>query len=148
LVDYTPLKYFSYMRVGPPYGLKDEVLREKMHRQYEATALSECHKPLPTYAHFPIRLLCEYRHLVAQAMKMLPQVTAPVLAVQAVEDDSTSPANARYVLEHVSSERKELLLLENSYHIVTADLDREKVAEAMARFFLANLGPSRPKPAS
>jgi carboxylesterase len=145
LVDYTPLKYFSYMRVGPPYGLKDEVLREKMHRQYETTALSECDKPLPTYAHFPIRLLCEYRHLIAQAVKMLPLVTAPVLAIQAVEDDSTSPANASYVLEHVSSQKKELLLLENSYHIITADLEREKVAEAMARFFLAN-SPERASP--
>jgi len=136
LVDYTPLKYVTYLREGSPYGLKDEVLREKMRKLYEAESLSEHGQPHSTYAHFPVRLLCECRHLIAQAMKMLPAVRAPVLVVQAADDDSTSPANAHYVLDHVSSENKRLLLLHNSFHIITADLEREKVAEAMAQFFL------------
>jgi carboxylesterase len=74
--------------------------------------------------------------LIAQGMKMLPEVRAPVLVVQSAHDDSTSPANARYVLDHVSSAEKRLLLLHNSFHIVTADLEREQVAEAMKQFFL------------
>lgn len=136
LVDYTPLKYVTYMRVGPPYGLKDEVLREKMHKQYAATSLADCGTPLGTYAHFPIRLLCETRHLIAQGKAMLPDVTAPVLVVQSANDDSTSPANARYVIDHVASQVKRLVLLENSYHIVTADLERERVADTLGQFFI------------
>jgi carboxylesterase len=140
LVDYTPLKYFTYLRVGPPFGLKDEVLREKMRRQYDATSISECGTPLGTYAHFPIRLLCECRHLIAQGKRMLPDVTSPVLVVQSDNDDSTSPANGRYVLDHVTSQFKRLLLLHNSYHIVTADFEREQVADAMAKFFVDATG--------
>jgi carboxylesterase len=144
LVDYTPLKYFTYLREGPPYGLKDEVLREKMRRTYETASLSEREAPQTTYAHFPIRLLCECRHLIAQGMTMLPDVRAPVLVVQSANDDSTSPANAAYVLEHVSSQIKRLVLLDNSYHIVTADLEREKVADAMGQFFLEVSGVGAP----
>ena len=75
---------------------------------------------------------------------MLPDVRAPVLVVQSANDDSTSPANAAYVLEHVSSQIKRLVLLDNSYHIVTADLEREKVADAMGQFFLEVSGVGAP----
>jgi len=143
LADYTPFKDFLYLRVGPPFGLKDEVLREKMRRQYEETSLAESNRPLGTYAHFPIRLLCECRHLIGQGMRMLPEVVAPLLVVQSAQDDSTSPRNAQYVLDHVSSVVKQLLLLHNSYHIVTADLERETVADAMAQFFLKAAAPQR-----
>jgi carboxylesterase len=135
-VDFTPFKYFLFLREGHPYGLKDEVLREKMRAKYEATSVHECRPPQTTYAHFPIQLFCECRHLISQGMKMLPGVKAPLLVVQSAQDDSTSPANARYVLEHVSSQDRRLMMLEGSLHIVTADLEREKVADAMLQFFL------------
>ena len=136
LADHTPFKSFLFLREGEPYGLKDEALRARMREKYRAARLDDCSAPPATYAHFPVRLLCECRHLIAQGKRMLPAVRAPVLVIQARDDDSTSPANARYILERVASRRKRLVLLENSYHIVTADLEREKVAEEMARFFL------------
>ncbi len=135
LVDYTPFKYFTYLREGPPYGLKDEALRAKIQTEYEATSLSDRRSGQSTYAHFPIRLLCENRRLIKRATQMLPAVTAPVLVVQSAIDESTGPANARHVLDHISSQSKRLLLLHNSYHVVTADLEREQVAAAMAEFF-------------
>lgn len=136
VADYTPFKYFIFLREGYPYGLKDETLREKMRRKYESASLRETSVPQTTYAHFPIHLLCECRRLIAQGKRMLPQVRAPMLVVQAEQDDSTSPANARYILERVASSERKLLLLRNSYHIVTADFERQQVAEAMTEWFL------------
>ena len=145
LVDYTPVKYFTYLREGPPYGLKDEALRAKIKLEYDAAFLSERGTPQSTYAHFPIRLLCESRHLIKQGIKMLPAVSSPVFVVQSAIDESTSPKNAHYILDRVASRDKRLLLLHNSYHVVTADLEREKVAEATAQFFAASSAIKAPR---
>ncbi len=136
IADHLPVKNVLYLREGPPYGLKDEVLREKMRQKYESAPLGQTRTPETTYAHFPIRLLCECRHLIALGKRMLPGVRAPLLIVQSALDDSTSPANARYIMDNVSSQHRELLLLQNSFHIVTADLEREHVADAMAKWFV------------
>jgi len=54
--------------------------------------------------------------------------------VQAENDDMTSPRNARFILERVASERRELLLLKDSYHLVSADRERSRVAERLQHF--------------
>lgn len=135
LIDYTPLKYFAFFREESPYGLKDEKLRERVGRVYRNESLHEgvdCGQH--GYAHFPIRLFCESRHLIARCRQILRKVVSPLLLVQAVEDDATSPRNSQHIYDNVSSEQKELLSLEDSFHMVTADLERDRVAEAMMSF--------------
>jgi carboxylesterase len=135
LVDYTPIKYFAYFREEAPYGLKDESLRERVARAYESVSLRDNDDfGQHGYAHFPIRLLCESRHLIARCVGALRRVTAPLLIVQARHDDATSPRNSRHIFENVGSTQKEVMLLENSFHMVTADLERDRVASAMAQF--------------
>ena len=134
-IDYTPLNYFAFFREEPPYGLKDESLRERVGTAYKSASLRTnvgCGQH--GYAHFPIRLFCESRHLIARCARNLRRVTAPLLLVQAVHDDATSPRNSRHVYRNVSSRQKEMLLLEDSFHMVAADLERDRVAEAMTRF--------------
>ena len=41
VVDYTPLKYFTYIREGEPYGLKDESLRAKIAARYSSATLGD-----------------------------------------------------------------------------------------------------------
>lgn len=134
-VDYTPLKYFAFFREESPYGLKDESLRERVGTAYRSISLrTNVYCGQHGYAHFPIRLFCESRHLIARCARDLRRVTAPLLLVQAVYDDATSPRNSRHVYHNVSSRQKEMLLLKDSFHMVTADLERDRVAEAMTRF--------------
>lgn len=135
LVDYTPLKYFAYFREGEPFGLKDEALRAKIAAQYAAMDLRDSSAAARTgYAHFPVRLFCEMRRLIGACKRALPRVSSPVLVVQAEHDDATSPRNARFILQRVASARRELLLLEQSYHLVSADLERSLVAERLQEF--------------
>jgi carboxylesterase len=134
-VAYTPLKYFAYFREDPPYGLKDESLRERIGQQYASTTLHDIQDAAAVgYAHFPVRLFCEIRHVFAKCMRRLDRVVSPVLLVQAVNDDITGPENSGFIYRNIQSKQKEILLLHNSYHIVTVDLERERVAEEMARF--------------
>jgi carboxylesterase len=135
MVSYTPLKYFSYFRESEPYGLKDEELRSKIANQYGKTSLRDSAGAAALgYAHFPVRLFCEMRPLVAHCKRALPAVTSPVLLVQAENDDMTGPKNAEYILGRVGSARRELVMLKQSYHLVTVDLERDVVAERLQAF--------------
>lgn len=134
LVDWTPLKYFAYHREEPPYGLKDEVLRARVAEEYARKTLKDGAEQHDGYAHYPVRLMCEMHHLIKECIRALPRVKAPLLVIQAEHDDATSPRNAEFILERTSSSRKELLLLRNSYHVITVDLERTKAAAAMQAF--------------
>lgn len=135
LVSYTPLKYFAYFREDAPFGLKDEDLRRRMAGEYGKTSLRESAAAAALgYAHFPVRLFCEMRPLIARCKRLLSRVTSPVLLVQAENDDMTSPKNAEFIRDRVSSARRELVLLKESYHLVTVDLERSIVAERLRAF--------------
>ncbi|MDP2043561.1 MAG: carboxylesterase, partial [Candidatus Omnitrophota bacterium] len=55
--------------------------------------------------------------------------------LQARDDDVTSPKNSYYIYGRISSQDKEIIFLENSYHIITADQEKDKVAEQTIAFF-------------
>jgi carboxylesterase len=136
--DYTPFKYFIYLREQPPYGIKDEVLRRKVAEIYEGAVLGDDSRASEFgYSHFPLRLFCEMRHLIRCCIDSLPRVRAPLLLLQAEHDDATSPRNSRFIHDRVASPRKELVLLQNSYHVITADLERADVASRMMQFCLS-----------
>lgn len=133
LASHTPLKYFAYFREEAPYGLKDEALRARVARQYGKTSLRDDLGEMG-YAHFPVRLFCEIRHLFAKCIDRLDRVICPVLLIQAAEDDTTGPENSEFIYRKINSKQKEILLLQNSYHLITVDLEREKVAKEIALF--------------
>ena len=135
LADWTPLKYFTYFRESAPFGLRDETLRARIAEQYGRMSLRDSAQAATLgYAHFPVRLFCEMRRVIARCKRTLPSVGCPVLVVQAANDDMTSPRNARFILEHIASARRELMLLENSFHLVTADVERAAVAARLQQF--------------
>ena len=68
-------------------------------------------------------------------MEILPSVTTPIQLLQAKDDDVTSPKNSYYIYNHIGSKEKEVLLFENSYHIIIADQERDKVAAKTLAFF-------------
>ncbi|HKA43988.1 MAG TPA: alpha/beta fold hydrolase [Burkholderiales bacterium] len=143
---YTPLKYFAYFREEAPYGLKDEVLRERIAQHYAKATLRD-DVGAAGYAHFPVRSFCEIRNLFARCIARLHRVVCPVLLVQAAEDDITGPENSAFIHRKIGSTHKKILLLSNSYHIVTADLEREKVAQEIVRF-CASIAEPQPSPGS
>jgi carboxylesterase len=135
LVDYTPLKYFSYFREAEPFGLKDEALRAKIAAQYGKTSVHDSSDAVRSgYAHFPVRLFCEMRRLIRMCKRALPGVACPVLVVQAENDDVTGPKNAQFIIDRVASRQRELLLLKHSYHLVSADVERSTVAGRLQSF--------------
>ena len=140
LASHTPLRNFTYFKEEPPYGLKNERIREKVHQFYVDADIHAMHDvDRFGYPFFPVRLLAELHQLVAHLEKRLPEVTCPCQIVQARHDDMSSVKNALRIHERVSSPRKEIVYLEDSYHVITADQERGKVAQSMLDFFNAEV---------
>ena len=133
---FTPLRYWFYFKEEPPYGVKNEAIRRRLHRYFETTSFDDISQVAQYgYPYFPVSLLCELHFLVKHLTKRLPRITTPVQFIQAEEDDMTSVKNSQFLYERVRSEIKELILLKDSYHIITVDQERALVAQKMGEFF-------------
>lgn len=136
VASHTPLRNYVYFKEEPPYGLKNLRIREKVHAFYQAANIHAMHDvDRLGYPYFPVRLLAELHRLVAYLKPRLPRVGCPCQVIQAREDDMSSVKNALYIHDHVGSTRKEIVYLEDSYHVITADQERGKVAQSMLDFF-------------
>lgn len=124
------------IREGWPYGLKDETLRENISRFYKNAEASKFDNKVVMFGSPFFPMACLYQHhLFAKVVKKeLPEVKTPIFIIHAKEDDMTSPKNARYILERISSADKALVMLENSYHMITIDNDKDIVAAEAIKF--------------
>jgi len=131
-----PFKYFSYFKEEPPYGIKNKALQKKVHKYYTAASIHDIENAAEYgYPFFPIALLHQLKLLVKYLVKLFPSISVPVQLIQAKEDDMTSVKNSTFIYERVNSDIKEIVLLHNSYHVITADQERDTVARKMDDFF-------------
>lgn len=113
----------------PPYGLRDERLRAQV-----SAAMHSGDSTIAGLLGNPWHSLADLYQLAAAVRRQLPQVTSPCLVAHASEDDVASVRNAELVMQNVSAPA-ELLLLKNSYHMITIDKERRVLIERSARFF-------------
>ncbi|MGH7922959.1 MAG: alpha/beta hydrolase, partial [Candidatus Binatus sp.] len=73
--------------------------------------------------------------LTAVVKPMLPRITQPALVMHA-RRDHTCPMrkNVGYVMKHLGSPEKRAVELEESYHVITVDSEKERVAGEVADF--------------
>lgn len=136
IVSLTPLQYMLYFKEEPPYGIKNEKIRKLVHRYYAKAKLDNIDSVAQYgYPYMPVNLISELQRLVKFLSKKLVDISVPVQLIQARNDDMTSVKNSQFVYDKVSSQIKEIVLLENSYHVITADQERDKVAENINNFF-------------
>ena len=113
----------------PPYGLMDESLRSQISKAMLAGDSAAAGLPGN-----PWHSLAELYKLAARVRRQLSSVTAPCLIAHAAQDDIASVRNAQLVQRGVSGPT-ELLLLNDSYHMITIDRERRALAHHSARFF-------------
>ena len=129
---YSPVRYIYSYREREPFGLKNEQLRrwiarEMSHKDSSIVGASKLNLPA----------IQEAERMIEAVKKSIAKVTAPAIIIHAEEDDVSSPRNAHFVHDHIGSSRKELVILHNSYHMITVDNDREQVANDTIRFIAA-----------
>ncbi|WP_045738225.1 alpha/beta fold hydrolase [Xanthomonas sp. MUS 060] len=115
----------------PPYGLRDERIRAQVSGAMLGGDSSAAGLPgNPWYA------LAEMYLLSRQVRRNLAKVKAPCLVAHAADDDIANPRNAHLVVANVSGPT-ELLLLHDSYHMITLDRERRVLGARLAQFFSA-----------
>ena len=71
---------------------------------------------------------------IKSARQSLPQVTCPLLVMHSHNDHTVHPANATEIHDRASSTDKKLVWVDDSYHVITLDVDRQKVYESTYEF--------------
>ncbi len=128
---FADLLHFSEQ---PPYGIKDPRLRRLI-----AEALNSGDPGKAGFLSIPGGLLLELRWLVKSVKADLPGITQPALVLHPRQDDRASLRNPTY-LERNLAGRVEIVVLEDSYHIVTLDRQRHIVLTRTEAFVDAVLG--------
>jgi carboxylesterase len=86
---------------------------------------------------YPFIPIPPIRHLYALEVvtrELLPRVVCPTLVFQSRVDYAVPPSNGPYIVEHIGARDKQLVWLENSYHVATLDGDKELIAEQTLQF--------------
>jgi carboxylesterase len=125
----TGLTRFFAMREREPYGLRNERMRALIRQQIAAGETS-----LAGPAAVPLRVVRESERLSAHVRTLLPGLAHPVQVQHAREDEICSLDSVRAALGHVPTGLLSLHVLDNSYHMITADNDRHLVADRLSAF--------------
>jgi len=130
LAYYTPLRNLYSYRERHPYGVKNEFLRKWIARE-----MTEKSTSIAGASRLPMNAVLQAKKLIRQVKKTMPTVTAPALVVHAIEDDVASVRSAEFVLDNIGSDDVDFVLLRDSYHMVTLDNEKDRVAAETACFF-------------
>jgi carboxylesterase len=125
----TGLTRWFAMREREPYGLRNERMRALIRQQMAAGETS-----LAGPAAVPLRVVRESERLSAHVRTLLPGLALPVQVQHARDDEICRLASVRRALHAVPTGLLSLHVLENSYHMITADNDRHLVADRLSAF--------------
>ncbi len=87
------------------------------------------------YQKTPVQAISALSRLMENVKRRLNGVHCPILLFVSDEDHVVPPSNAELIFEKVFSEHKEIVHLENSYHVATLDHDQDLIIERSLEFF-------------
>ncbi len=129
LARYLPWARRIRVKERAPFGLKDERMRAWVARQMKDAGQSDAGASA-----LRVDELLKARDLIAMARESIPDITAPLLLIHAKEDECATPRSAFEVARNASSLNTRCVLLEDSYHMVTIDQEKDRVLSEMQQF--------------
>ena len=123
---YTILRYYYSFPEREPYGIKNKTVRRKISAMLKENIIALDNIPMACV----YELLGMSRHL----RKNAKNITSPVLLIHSQEDDLTSVKSADYIYKNISSEIKEFIIFNNSYHLIVLDNDKDLAIEKSVEF--------------
>jgi carboxylesterase len=88
----------------------------------------------PGYRQVPLRALLNLLLLQRVVLREAARVTQPALVIHATQDHTSPILAARELYERLGSRHKRLVVLEESFHVVTVDRERARVVAEVERF--------------
>ena len=113
-----------------PYGLKDERIRNLVTSQMDKNNPSEAGS-----FYTPLQTMLQFNRLSIEVEKKLHKINVPILSIHSIEDDVSDISNS-YKLYSANSNYIDICKIEDSFHIITLDKQKDFVCEKTARFIL------------
>ncbi len=133
---YTPLRHLLYFRERPPYGIKDDRVRQWIAAQMKRGGQIVTGAPKSS-----LLGIYQTERMMRYLRPRLSTVTVPSLIIHAREDDTTSLRSANWVEQHVGASLIRKVILENSYHNITLDYERDRVVRETIEFICRDTQP-------
>ncbi|PWW20517.1 esterase/lipase [Cytobacillus oceanisediminis] len=86
------------------------------------------------YEKTPVKSLGEITVLMSRVKADLGKITCPALIFVSKEDHVVPPSNSQDIYNSIKSGAKELVTMENSYHVATLDNDQELIIQRTLQF--------------
>lgn len=92
------------------------------------------------YKKAPLRALASALSLIKIVKKEIRKIKLPALIMHSLKDNTIKPKSAVFVYNQISTqaERKKLVYLKNSGHVITVDFDKELVFKEIYSFIRRN----------
>lgn len=129
-----PLRQWLAFRETPPYGIKNERLRE-----WVAQAMNASHVSAAGADRLPAASLYQASRMIRLVRRRLHEIDAPAVVLHASEDDVSGPRSVLELQRRLAT-TPEVHWFHHSYHMLTLDNERGAVTQA-ARQFLQRLVP-------
>ncbi len=117
--------YYNYPECEP-HGIKNEKVRSVVKKLLSKGDVG--------MNDFPMTGIYELIKLSNETIKKLPEFNVPILLIHSQHDDLTSVKSAQVVYKKIKSQDKELIILNNSYHMVLYDNEKEFVFNKAIEF--------------
>jgi carboxylesterase len=111
-----------------PYGIKNEKIRRWVERDMSSRAISSAGpSTLPLWAINQSELLMKH------VQEQLPRLNIPTTMMSSLEDEICSISLVRDAFDTLPGDAKRLVVLEDSYHMITMDNDRQRVTAELLK---------------
>ena len=112
-----------------PFGIKDRRLRNRV-----VASMLDGRSGKAGLASTPGLSLRELWRLVAEVKRELSSIRTPTLILHSDNDDIASLWNAEHIVRHHGGQTRKIIL-DDCYHMITVDKQREEVVKHTADFF-------------
>jgi acyl-CoA synthetase (AMP-forming)/AMP-acid ligase II/esterase/lipase/acyl carrier protein len=136
IIGKTPLKNFISYKERWPYGVKNENIRTLIKSSMEINKISAAGSQKISL--FGIH---EAYLLTQEVKKNISQINISMLVIHAEEDETASLSNINYIQDNIQAPKKQVIILKDSYHMITLDNERHIVAQKITDFFSSLLAP-------
>lgn len=86
------------------------------------------------YPKIPLKAIHELQNLMKITPIILSHISCPILGFKSLEDHVVLPEDTDYIIENIGSKMKEIVVLENSYHVASMDFDKDIIVKECHRF--------------
>lgn len=130
LAYHTPLRHVYSYQERHPYGFKNPRLQRLVAREMERTGASAAGR-----SRLSAEGIFQAHCLIREVRARLKAVRAPALMIHAQEDDVSTVRSTALVDSRISSPERRVVILQDSYHMVTLDNEKARVADETIQFF-------------